>query len=610
MLTPTDHVTVLCWGTPSLLESNARKIAAFTGGVATVVSVAGARDAESIRQLVQPCAGLIVHAEVLVQMAGSLDTGAGGLLCLFDLAPQVFVFGFAAATPCTQALHALSSAGLQGVMPLPASGNAFRIADSRREWFGQFSGLSIRGADGARDAAFIEGVSGGRQAVLVRSADQPFFVRVDHGKSAVFFVACSEMGDLEEPVDSDAGLAPWFSRLVPLMVFLRIALGNRIWRSGRSQGCFIIDDPLLRRRYGFLEYSKLLEAMSGQMFSACIAFIPWNYRRSRKQIAELFSTASSSLSLCVHGCDHTRGEFAAASVDELHDRARVALERMEAHSELSGLPFDKVMVFPQGLFSQPALKALDGCGYLAAVNTDPCPSNMPRALALKDLMDVAVTKFGGVPLFTRHCPRDVAEFAFDLFLGKPALVVEHHGYFRNGYSDLRNFVRRLNEIDEELEWGSLAGICRRACLQRVGPDGQVHVRFYANRFAFTNRGTQSTTYVFSRLHASGGPLPAVTINGRPWPREQEGDSLTIRLTLEAGGAAELEILPENPTDAAALYWKPTKRYHTRVLVRRILSEFRDNHVDTSAWLTGLLSSTRKVRARVLGTAPRPDSSWN
>ena len=50
------------------------------------------------------------------------------------------------------------------------------------------------------------------------------------------------------------------------------------------------------------------------------------------------------------------------------------------------------MVFPQGLFSREAVKALEASGYLAAVNTDLCPANQPQALALRDVLDVAVTR--------------------------------------------------------------------------------------------------------------------------------------------------------------------------------------------------------------------------
>ena len=48
--------------------------------------------------------------------------------------------------------------------------------------------------------------------------------------------------------------------------------------------------------------------MQRQRFSTSIAFIPWNYRRSTRDVASLFSsTPPGLLSLCVHGCDHIDG---------------------------------------------------------------------------------------------------------------------------------------------------------------------------------------------------------------------------------------------------------------------------------------------------------------
>src|SRR5262252_284044 len=98
---------------------------------------------------------------------------------------------------------------------------------------------------------------------------------------------------------------------------------------------------------------------------------------------------------------------------------------MKAHSEINGVPFDDVMVFPQGLFSTGAMAALKAAGYLAAVNSDLCPSNGSGTLTLRDVLEVAVTRFSGFPLFGRRYPRELAEFALDLFVGKPALAVEH-----------------------------------------------------------------------------------------------------------------------------------------------------------------------------------------
>jgi hypothetical protein len=516
-----------------------------------------------------------------------------------DLAPHVFLYGFDDTDRHTSILRALTSDGLLGLEPL-VTDTTFAVADGCRELCGQFSGLSFKGVNDTREAAFREGVPSHSQDVLIRAAGRPFLVRIGCGTSKVFLVACRELADLDEKVPTGGKLLPWFSRLVPMMIFLRSALGDHVWHSDRPQACFIIDDPLLKPRHGFLKYAKLRETISQHKFTTSIAFIPWNYRRSHQQVAGLFASAGGSLSLCIHGCDHTWGEFAATSFELLRAKARLALDRMQVHSQLSGAPFDEVMVFPQGLFSSEAVQALDACRYLAAVNTELCPTNMAEGLALRDMLDVAVTTFSDFPLFGRRYPEDPAEFAFDLFLGKPALVVQHHGYFRDGYVALGTFVKRLNDLDERLEWTSLATICSRACLKRTMADGDVHVRFYTSRFQFLNAGNQVQNYLLFRQRTSDGPLPAVTVNGRAWAREQKQGSLIIRLSLEPGQKADIRILPDAPTAAPAFPWRPTRVHNAKVLVRRVLCELRDNHVEANRLVGGLLCSARRLRARAKG----------
>ncbi len=606
----TRNVIVLCWRTPSGGDDNARGIAEFLGAEVEVVSVASAPDIQSFSQSVSIGAILIVHANTLAAMAEAVETGIDGLLDVIDLASHVFVYGFESSESHAAILKKLSSGGLLGLKALPSSETTFHISDDHRDLCEQFSGLSVGTANSARDACFVEGAPQDERAVLIRAGGQPFFVRVNYGRSVVFFAACAELGNLDDRLPSKISLLPWFSRLVPLIMFLRSALGNRLWHADRSQACFIIDDPLLKPTYGFLEYSKLQETMVRQKFSSCIAFIPWNYRRSRKNIAKLFSGPQSSLSLCVHGCDHTGAEFGATAFDILRDKARLALERMQIQEKHSGLPFDDVMVFPQGLFSSEAMKALDACGYLAAVNTDLRPLDLPQALTLRDLLDVAVTRFSGFPLFVRHYPRDVAEFAFDLFLGKPALIVEHHGYFRNGYEELEAFVKRLNATDQSIEWRNLAGICSRACLKKVAPGGDIHVRFYTSRFQLTNNAAQSQTYVLFRHCIVDGPEPAVTLNGNPAIAERRDSHLAIRLSLAPGKTAEIQIGPRIPVHAAARGWEPTNAHKARVMIRRVLSEFRDDHVETSGLLSGMLMQVRKLRARTRPVQPDFSESVN
>src|SRR5690349_17470483 len=137
----------------------------------------------------------------------------------------------------------------------------------------------------------------------------------------------------------------------------------------------------------------------------------------------------------------------------------------------SGVAFDDVMVFPQCRFSAEAIRALKATGYLAAVNGAICPSTMPDSLTLKDCMEVAVTKFADFPMFGRRYPQNLAEFAFDLFMGKPALGVEHHGFFQNGYQALEEFVEGLSGLDERLEWSNLATICSSSSVTRTTRNG-------------------------------------------------------------------------------------------------------------------------------------------
>jgi len=47
--------------------------------------------------------------------------------------------------------------------------------------------------------------------------------------------------------------------------------------SRETLACLVIDDPLLKPRYGRLDYKNLLEEMKEHSFFTEIAFIPWNY---------------------------------------------------------------------------------------------------------------------------------------------------------------------------------------------------------------------------------------------------------------------------------------------------------------------------------------------
>jgi hypothetical protein len=220
--------------------------------------------------------------------------------------------------------------------------------------------------------------------------------------------------------------------------------------------CLIIDDPLLKPRYGCLDYKKLLETMKEHNFFTEIAFIPWNYKRSDARTVRLFAENPEYYGICVHGCNHTHNEFGGSNYQELSALSAIALWRMEQHKRLTGLPYDPVMVFPQGLFSSVAMQALKDQGFLAALNSGMRPTDGDE-LPASEYQLPATSVYADFPLFLRRYPKDKSSFIQDIAVGRPILIVEHPGAFRNGYKAITDVVDWVNGLGR-VKWTSLSSI--------------------------------------------------------------------------------------------------------------------------------------------------------
>lgn len=233
----------------------------------------------------------------------------------------------------------------------------------------------------------------------------------------------------------------------------------------------IIDDPLLRENYGFLNYKRLLDLMDKHNFHTSIAFIPWNYNRTDKRIATLFKARPDRFSLCVHGCDHTRGEFGCTDKNYLDMKIKLATARMIEHEKRTGIPFDNIMVFPQGVFSNEALEILKENGYLAAVNTE-----LPINGKIKS----------DFPFFQRYKPENITN-------QDPAFIVLHHEYFKNnGYERLSSFVDGLNS--RGAKWGSLLSVINHFVESKENR--------YVDFDGLKNRGIKQRVKIAMRRYAS------------------------------------------------------------------------------------------------------------
>ena len=443
------------------------------------------------------------------------DTSAWDHAAKAETETKWFVHGFDPEDGDSELVRTLSYGAFDAVRPLDQPGDQYCVSDEHRAFCHEFSGLTLGPVAQNNDMVFEVARQQDRVAEYIRIGDRPFLAGIQNGGVQVTLAGTREILDIDAPVARGERPLEWFSRLMPALMFLRHAFGDRCWQAAKKLACFIVDDPLLRDRHGFLRYDTLLAAMEQKDFATNVAFVPWNYRRSQPGVAELFRRYPRRLSMSIHGCDHTKEEFGETAAAPVLSKARIARARMAKHRELTGVPCDNVMVFPQGTFSTAALEALKQAGFLAAVNSTPFPIDEPtEKLRIRDFLSPALTRHSSLPLFIRRYPRQVAEFAMDLFLGKPVLMVEHHEYFRGGYGRIESFAAKINSLADRIEWCGLEEIARNSYLWRTDADGVVHVRLFCNDSVVRNNWPAPRQFRFSKLLSRDQlEVPRVAIDG-------------------------------------------------------------------------------------------------
>jgi hypothetical protein len=589
-------VTILHGPEKRQSELNAAKLVELLGGEVVFLRLPDARAGDAMRWIEQIASGttVVASAEALAAAMPGEESGVRWLSRLTTAGRGCLIFGFCKDAVLLRLARVLSNGAYTSIERPPSSAGRVDVANEL-DICRQLSGVSFDASAHESDAVFVRASDNADCAELIRFAGKPIVLAAKR-KGPPLFLVGSDVADLDEPIHHRAPMSRYFSRLAPLLIFLRLACGDAVWHGDSPRACLIVDDPLLKPRYGFLDFDKLLSLTRTLDSSANIAFIPWNYRRSDARTADLFKRFPSRLSLSIHGCEHTRAEFASTDVGFLRDQASRGMQWMARHRDLTGVAFDTVMVFPQGHFSIPAMAALQSCGYLAAVNSTGRPVDGGLdSLRLRDLLEVAVTRFDGFPLFIRHYPNNIADLAMDLFLGKAVLLVEHHGFFKDGYGSLEEIVGLLNRLEPRLEWTNLSTLCSRASWSRTGKDGDRQMRFYTDQFQFTNTCTEARRYTFVRRQSSGQEPTAIDINGARAETIRSTDGSAVRAELLAGETVDISVIrQQSPVVGAAV--RRGLGWRTQVFLRRHLSEFRDNHVDRNPFLSRVAARVRRSLA--------------
>lgn len=552
-----------------------------------------------------PPGALVMSAETLAQACQASPLNLERLVQ--ERCARLLVFGCDDPERHARGLSWLTGGKVQGLSSPqhgPDAQNVFDLPSHGRDVSRQLAGLSFSTGRARTVRTFDQAVDDASPEAIMLVNRRPVFVRLAVGSCEVFLLAGSEIPDIDEPLSAETGLEAHYDRLIPLLIFLRHSFGETCWHGPASTARFIVDDPLLSERYGFLDYRALLSSMQREDYGTSIAFIPWNYRRTSSRTAASLFGQRPDFSICVHGCDHTNKEFDATDQALLEWKADLALERMESHQTRTGLAFERVMVFPQGRFASDAMLALRSAGYLAAVNSTCFPTDDKLGLlTMADCLRPAVTRFHGFPIFQRRYPRNLVDSAFDMFLGRPALLVEHPQYFREGYQDLERFVKGLRTVEPSLSWPTLSSQLMRSCSMRVVSGKSVEVQFYTRRFRLENTAVDRRRFRLSKYEPDSTTVRDVLVDGSSTPFSCTNGLIELELDADPGQARDIEVLDQPRVLRGAR--RMGVGYNFGVFLRRRLSEFRDNtlakHPKLLRAATGLargarLTGERKARA--------------
>jgi hypothetical protein len=540
----------------------------------------------------------LVNPQVIKDWTGGV-VPADVLPCLMSRFPYLLVHALVADDSFNQSLITMLSGGrLHSARPVLDAGKLYDIAPSSRDICGAFSGLSFGPVNAANDLILPVNTGDGDVRTAISIGGSPFMALMKRDKTEILFLASADVLDVNDEI-CDRPLSEYFSRFVPQAMALRYIFGEQCWHPCGHYASFIIDDPLLQPRYGYLDYESLLNLMKEYNFSTTIAFIPHNYRRNSKRTVEMFRQSGGRLAICFHGNDHTAAEFASADTSRLNTMLRIAEARMDAHTNATGLPCPKVMVFPQDNFSVEAMRVLKSRNFCAAVGTAN-PAGRRANLTFGEVAQPAILRHGKFPLFLRknigHVKKQ--DIALSLFFGQPVLVAEHHGLFGRVKSLVED-VLMINSIEPDIRWCNLETAVLNSTLRRRTPDGVCHVRAYSRAVQIVNDGDSPGRFLVEWSHSSEcPPIEQVLQGGAPIHSFAVDDS-TIRLSVELvpRSCQTLSIAHRNDyssLEGLGFLWS------SKAFIRRRLSEARDNYISKNQFaMAAVQALTRRVVSKIL-----------
>lgn len=415
--------------------------------------------------------------------------------------------------------------------------------------------------------------------VQMKSASLPVFVRTTLMGQNIFFATEQQPAKIPVTPDPYRQQRLFASIAVPMM-FLRYAGGDKVWHSPGDYANLTIDDLWLREPYGHVNYKELLQQTQQHNFHATIAFIPWNFDRSQPAVVSLFRANPDRLSVSVHGNNHIHQEFGPFQDHPLKNQKQdieQGLARMERFKQLTGIPYDAVMVFPHSISPQATFAALKNANFLATANSLNVPSDAVAPDGAEFALRTATLNFATFPSLRRYsAENDIPrpQLAIDAFLGNPMLFYVHESFFASGIDAFNRTADTVNQIQPDTQWRGLGDIVQHLYLEKLRDDGNFDIRSYSGSIQITNSHSRNADFYIEKEEDFSSSL-VVLVDGYPYPYQRIGRTLQLELPIPDGSTRRVEVKYENEINLASV---DISKQSFKITAIRFLSDFRDNAV--------------------------------
>lgn len=463
------------------------------------------------------------------------------------------------------AIQALTGSEIGGSRAVSDSAKDYLVSTVDPAVTRQFTGLTITYPAAQNDYALTIAPGGSHTLVLVQSTDNnlqtyPLFVVYQHGLGRVF--AASNAVDMvlqwnnlayiySATANGNNFCQQWFSEVVPTMMFVRAAAGDKVWHNDHHYVNFTLDDPSLRA--DVFDYAGVLQQAIDHNFHLTVALVPSRYDDTDQSVVDLFLGNPGRLSLVQHGNNHDGYEFYKYTVDAsdpyparpLADQEADIVEgraRMQALSARTGIPYAPVMVFPFNISPADTLTLLKQYNYQSTINSLDFPLGSSRSWAWDSYVYPAEMEYNNFAVIKRYGP-DTVPYPFELFLDRPAFLYGHPDLFSNrGIGALNPIADSINSINGGVEWRSIDYIMKRLYLEKTNDDGTVEVMFYGNEVVVANETDANRVYHLKRSETLNVPISGVFVDDQPAGYVVSAGTLQVDFVIPARGSRDLKIV--------------------------------------------------------------------